>query len=137
MLSWRRSWILAALCLCAQPATSQTFGVAVQVSNGKPVPNQEQLEAVLHPGDFVRDVLGWQKADPQCNLAGNPWGKIEFPETIALLHQRVAAARGRNFITLAFNNTACGQATNSGIKAFPDTPALRAEFAAYAAAAVR
>jgi hypothetical protein len=53
------------------------------------------------------------------------------------LYQRVAAAQGKNFVVLGFNNKNCGQLVNSGAKAFPDTPALRAEFAAYAAEVVR
>jgi len=54
-----------------------------------------------------------------------------------MLYHNVMAAGGKNFVTLAFDNTHCGQAMNNGNKTFPDTPALRAEFAAYAAAVVR
>jgi hypothetical protein len=49
------------------------------------------------------------------------------------LYNNVAAAGGKNFLTLGFNNVACGQASNYGWTGFPNTPGLRAEFAAYAA----
>jgi hypothetical protein len=135
-MRWR-AWLLAAISLGAQPAFAQTMGVDVQVSNGYPVPTQQQLQTVLRPGDFVRDVLGWQKADPHCDLLTAATRGVQLPVPMATLYQNVAAAQGRNFVTLAFNNTACGQASISGAVAFPDTPALRAEFAAYAAGVVR
>ncbi len=128
-------------CLAAALAGNQawalTMGVAVQVSNGKPVPTQAQFEQVLNPGDMVRDVLGWHKADPRCDLAQSPAPRIVIPTSMQTLYDRVEAAGGKNFVTLAFNNRNCGQIANSGAKTFPSTPALRAEFAAYAAAVVQ
>ncbi len=134
-----RQLLLAAVAaaLAASPAAAQTAGVAVQVSNGKAIPTGGQLAAVLRPGDFVRDILGWHKADPHCDLTSNPARQIQIPPAMATLYAQVEAAGGRNFVTLGFNNPHCGQATPSGAKAFPDTPALRAEFAAYAAEVVR
>ena len=113
------------------------MGVAVQVSNGKKIPTQAQLEQILRPGDMVRDILGWQKADAHCDLTANPGRQIEIPADMMTLYGRVQAAGGMNFVTLAFNNRNCGQASNSGAQTFPDTPALRAEFAAYAAEVAR
>jgi hypothetical protein len=129
--------LAAAISLPAAAASATSFGAAVQVSNGKRVPTQVQLETVLRPGDMVRDILGWHKADPHCDLVTNPGREIEIPAAIMTLYERVQAAQGRNFVTLAFNNRNCGQIANSGAKTFPNTPALRAEFAAYAAEVVR
>ena len=138
---WRCALITAALCIAALPAFAgpvllQTYGAAVQVSNGGAVPSVAQLEIVLRPGDFVRDILGWQKADPHCDLQHTSSPKITIPSETAVLYKNVAAAQGRNFVTLAFNNVHCGQPTNSGSGTFPTTPALRAEFAAYAVGVV-
>lgn len=128
----------AALCWGILPARAETlYGAAVQVSNGKRIPAVAQLQQILRPGDMVRDVLGWHRVDPHCDLASNPAGQIEIPDAMMTLYQNVAAAGGKNFVTLAFNNKNCGQIANSGAKDFPDTPALRAEFAAYAAEVVR
>ena len=123
--------------LQAIPAVAMSFGVAVQVSNGKRIPTQAQLEQIIRPGDMVRDILGWHKADPHCDLITNPGRQIEIPPEMMTLYQRVQAAGGLNFVTLAFNNRNCGQPVNSGAQTFPDTPALRAEFAAYAAEVAR
>lgn len=125
--------LAGAMAFLISAAHAQTFGVAVQVSNGKPVPTPEQLRIVLSPGGFVRDVFGWQKADRACNLTSNPGQRITIPAPLATLYQNVEIAGGRNFVTLAFNNINCGQPSNSGAITFPNTPALRAEFAAYAA----
>ena len=118
-------------------AHAQTAGVAVQVSVGKNIPTVTQLTTVLRPGDFVRDVLGWHRADPACNLRNDPSLPIMIPSRLSELYQTVEAAGGRNFVTLAFNNKHCGQRTNSGAHAFPNTPQLRAEFAAYAVGVVK
>jgi hypothetical protein len=136
---FKTAWamLLLAAGLWILPSHAQTFGVAVQVSNGKRAPTQDQLETILNPGDFVRDVLGWHKADPHCDLTVNPKRRLVIPDAMMTLYERVAAAGGRNFVTLAFNNRYCGQIANSGAVAFPDTPALRAEFAAYAAEVAR
>ncbi|HWC62107.1 MAG TPA: cellulase family glycosylhydrolase [Rhizomicrobium sp.] len=134
--------MVAMLCAMARPAQSQivrpqTYGVGVQVSNGKAVPSVQQLTTVLHPGDFVRDVLGWQKADVYCDLLEKESHGIRIPAAMASLYQNVAAAGGKNFVALGFSNIHCGQISSSGMRAFPDTPALRAEFAAYAVGVVR
>jgi hypothetical protein len=131
-------WLLGAVALlAAPPADAQVYGAAVQVSNGKRSPTQAQLVQILRPGDMVRDMLGWQKADTTCDLATNPARQITIPAAMMALYQNVAAAQGRNFVTLGFNNKHCGQPVNSGAKTFPNTPALRAEFAAYAAEVAR
>ncbi|HKY19215.1 MAG TPA: hypothetical protein VJL82_09805 [Rhizomicrobium sp.] len=133
----RAGTLIAAFGFTATPLAAQSFGVAVQVSNGKRLPTQAQLEEILNPGDMVRDMLGWHKADPACDLVSNPARQIAIPAAMMTLYQRVEAAQGKNFVTLGFNNRACGQEVNSGAKLFPDTPTLRAEFAAYAAGVVR
>ena len=127
----------AAFLAASSAAQAQTRGVAVQVNEGKPVPTLAQLQAVLNPNDFVRDVLGWHKADPLCNLRFDPSRLIQIPSESSALYSRVEQAQGKNFVTLAFNNRHCGQPVNSGTKTFPDTDDLRAEFAAYAVAVVK
>ncbi|HXJ03145.1 MAG TPA: hypothetical protein VNH44_18140 [Micropepsaceae bacterium] len=129
--------LTAALMLLGSGASAQTPGVAVQVSGGKPIPSVSQLQTILRPGGFVRDVLGWHKADPKCNLLRSPSTGITIPTSMDTLYRNVQAAGGKNFVTLAFNNMKCGQPTLSGAVTFPDTPELRAEFAAYAAGVVR
>lgn len=137
-LARRIMFAMAALCWCAIRAQATDFhGVAVQVSNGKRIPSIAQLQQILRPGDMVRDVLGWHRVDRTCDLATNPAAKIAIPPAMMTLYQNVAAAGGQNFVTLAFNNKKCGQIGNSGAKTFPATPALRAEFATYAAQVVR
>ena len=134
----RAALFAAAGILAATPGQANpTYGAAVQVSNGKRLPTVLQLEQILRPGDMIRDMLGWHKADPTCDMATNPARQISIPVNIMALYQNVEDAEGRNFVTLGFNNRNCGQTVNSGAKAFPDTPALRAEFAAYAANVVR
>jgi hypothetical protein len=133
---------LGALCaavalLLNSAAYAQNFGVAVQVSNGKAVPTVGQLSLVLPPGGFVRDVLGWHKVDRGCNLRNNPAERLAIPSAMSALYQAVQTVGGKNFVTLAFANRYCGEVANSGARAFPNTPMLRAEFAAYAAAVVR
>ncbi|HWU57012.1 MAG TPA: hypothetical protein VN175_15990 [Rhizomicrobium sp.] len=131
-------WLAAAIAFAAPAANAQTvYGADVLVSNGKRSPAQAQLQQLLRPGDMVRDMLGWHKADPSCDLVSNPARRITIPAATMALYQNVQAAQGKNFVTLGFNNKHCGQLVNSGGKAFPDTPALRAEFAAYAAEVVR
>jgi hypothetical protein len=49
--------------LIATGAHSQIAGVVVQVNEGKRMPTAAELEEVLRPGDFVRDVLGWNRVD--------------------------------------------------------------------------
>jgi len=130
--------LAAAVVMSAAPAHAQiVHGAAVQVSNGKRTPAEAQLTQILRPGDMIRDMLGWHKADPDCDLVSNPARQITIPAAMMTLYQSVEAAQGRNFVTLGFNNKHCGQLVNSGARAFPDTPALRAEFAAYAADVVR
>ena len=131
------AWAAAALPVASSAAQAQTHGVAVQVNEGKPVPTVAQLQTVLNTNDFVRDVLGWDHVDPDCNLQFDSSRPIEIPSNSAMLYSRVAAVKGKNFVTLAFNNINCGQPTNSGSKTFPSTDALRAEFAAYAVAVVK
>src|SRR5262249_48332794 len=128
---------LIALCCSASSAFAAAHGVAVQVNEGKKMPTVEQLRAVLNPGDFVRDVLGWHKVDKSCTLRNNPDTPIVIPTNMMTLYQRVQSAQGRNFITLAFANRNCGMPNNSGAKNFPNTPEMRAEFAAYAARVVK
>jgi hypothetical protein len=118
-------------------AAAPMHGVAVQVNEGKPLPTREQLQAVLRPGDFVRDMLGWHRVDRNCDLAGNPERAVAIPSDMMDLYQLVAAVGGRNFVSLGFNNKYCGQAANSGAKTFPNTDFLRAEFAAYAVRVVK
>src|SRR5262249_49142116 len=95
------------------------------------------LQAVLRPGDFVRDMLGWHQVDPQCDLRGDPTRAIVIPPDMSTLYQLVVKAGARNFVSLGFNNKSCGQISNSGAKTFPNTDALRAEFAAYAVRIVK
>lgn len=123
---------LAILLVLAPGARAQLQGVDVQVNEGKAVPSVAQLQEFLNPGDIVRDMLGWHQVDPYCNLAADPDQPLAVPAPMLSLYANVNASLGRNFVTLGFNNKHCGQATNSGSKAFPDTDALRAEFAAYA-----
>lgn len=113
-------------------ANAQIHGVDAQVNEGKAVPTVVQLQALLNPNDIVRDVLGWHQVDPNCNLRTDPSLPIVISSKMNLLYGNVSTAQGQNFVTLAFNNTHCGQISNSGAKTFPDTDALRAEFAAYA-----
>ena len=134
----RVAFLAAAVVLAAAPGQAQTvYGADVQVSNGKRTPTGPQLDQILRPGDMIRDILGWQKADSTCDLTSNLARQITIPASMMMLYQNVADAGGRNFVTLGFNNKHCGQPVNSGAKAFPDTPQLRAEFAAYAAEVVR
>ena len=121
----------------AVPAGAQTHGVAVQVSQGQAIPSPVQLRQLIEPGDFVRDLAPWARMDPNCNLATDPRAQIVIPPEIRTLYDNVAAAGGRNFLTLGFNNVACGQSSNLGWTGFPNTPQLRAEFAAYAARLVQ
>lgn len=123
--------------LLGSAANAQNFGVAVQVSNGRAVPTVEQLRTVLPPGGFVRDVLGWHRVDRACNLRNDPSQQLTISPRIVALYEAVKTAGGKNFVTLAFSNVNCGQIANSGVQDFPNTPMLRAEFAAYAAAVVR
>jgi hypothetical protein len=137
-LARRIMFAAAALCLGAGPSHADTvYGVAVQVNEGKRIPSVAQLQQILRPGDMVRDVLGWHRVDRTCDLATNPTRQIAIPDTMMTLYQNVAAAGGQNFVTLGFNNKKCGQISTSGTRTFPDTPALRAEFAAYAAEVAR
>ena len=130
--------LATAMMVLAGTVQAQTvYGADVQVSNGKRTPTRAELEQILRPGDMVRDMLGWQKADPRCDLTSGPGRQIAIPAAMMALYQSVADAGGRNFVTLGFNNKACGQPVNSGAKTFPDTPLLRTEFAAYAAEIVR
>jgi hypothetical protein len=134
----RRLWLaLALMCMLAQNVQAQTRGVAVQVNEGGDIPSVSQLQTVLNPGDLVRDVLGWTQVDTACNLAGDPSLPIAIPPSMATLYANVQAAQGANFVTLAFNNPNCGQISYLGSVTFPNTDALRAEFAAYAVAAVK
>ena len=116
--------------LLALPAAAQIFGVAVQASQGQAVPSVAQLQSIMAPGGFVRDLAPWSKMDPGCDLVRD--GRIVIPDGLRQLYANVAAAGGRNFVTLGFNNVACGQSSPYGWTDFPNTPALRAEFAAYA-----
>src|SRR5262245_26911104 len=131
------SLLAASIVLLSSAAHAAGHGVAVQVNEGKPVPTIAQLKTVLAPGGLVRDVLGWHKADPKCNLRTDPALPLVIPASLARLYQNVAAAGGKNFVTLAFNNRNCGQLSNAGGAAFPNTAALRAEFAAYAVRVVK
>jgi len=136
--SLKFGWLVAAMAVAAPAANAQTvYGADVLVSNGKRSPADAQLEQLLRPGDMIRDMLGWHKADPTCDLVSNPARQITIPAATMALYRNVQAAQGKNFVTLGFNNKHCGQPVNSGAKAFPDTPQLRAEFAAYAAQVVR
>jgi hypothetical protein len=132
-----RDLLTAAMMFLTSAASAQTAGVAVQVSGGKPIPTIAQLQTILRPGDFVRDILGWHKADQKCDLRRSPSGEITIPSSLGTLYRNVQVAGGRNFVTLAFNNRKCGQPTVSGTNTFPNTPELRAEFAAYAVATVK
>jgi hypothetical protein len=133
-----RTLALLIATLVASPTLANPLwrGVDVQVNEGKPIPSVAQLTALLNPNDIVRDVLGWQKVDPRCDLTRSP-GDFTLPGAMQQLYRNVQQAGGRNFVTLAFNNKHCGQKIAAPAKAFPDTDALRAEFAAYAAAVVR
>jgi hypothetical protein len=118
-------------------ALAQIRGVDVQVNEGQAVPTTAQLQTILRPHDFVRDILGWANVDPHCNLVSHPNTKLVINDQIMTLYARMQEAGGANFVTLAFNNPRCGQKSISGSRDFPNTDALRAEFAAYAARVVR
>ncbi len=124
-----------ALFWCLTTARAQLRGVDVHVNEGGNVPAVDELQTVLNPGDMVRDVLGWHLVDPSCNLRNKP-SALAISKAMSALYANVGAAGGKNFVTLAFNNTHCGQSSNSGHKTFPNTDMLRAEFAAYAVAVV-
>jgi hypothetical protein len=124
------------LFLAATAAQAQHHGVNVLSNELRGVPTVAQFQKLLNPGDFVRDLLHWSAADPACDLQTNP-SHFAIPRPAALLYANVAAAQGSNFVTLGWNNTACGQSSDSGQITFPNTDALRAEFAAYAVAVVR
>lgn len=115
----------------------QVHGVNVQVNEGGDVPTVAQLQTVLNPNDFVRDVLSWHNSDPGCNLRTDLTLSLTIPKKLGELYGNVQAAQGKNFVTLGFNNTHCGQISNSGADTFPDTDELRAEFAAYAVRVVQ
>jgi hypothetical protein len=116
----------AILWLAASQAQAQVHGADVQVNEGAAVPTVDQLRIVLNPNDLVRDILGWHKADAHCNLRTNPTRRIAIPKKMRQLYANVESAQGKNFVTLAFNNKRCGQISNSGVVAFPDTDELRA-----------
>ena len=129
-------WIALVWVVCATSwAWAQSHGVAVQVSQGQNVPSRAQLRQLILPGDFVRDMAPWAKFDPNCDLTSG--GGIVIPGAMQTLYDNVAAVGAKNFVTLGFNNAACGQASNFGWVDFPDTPVLRAEFAAYAVRVVQ
>ena len=123
--------------LMSAGAHAVVHGVAVQVNEGKKIPTVEQLKMVLAPGDLVRDVLGWHRVDRKCNLRTDPELPIVIPPSMATLYENVVAAGGKNFVTLAFNNRNCRQSANGGGATFPNTAALREEFAAYAVRVVK
>lgn len=134
-----RRLVMLFLWLTLLPAAAQVtvHGVAVQVSQGQAVPSRAQLKALTVPGDFVRDMAPWRLVDPGCDLTSDPTARIVIPDALQQLYGNVAAVGDFNFVTLGFNNVACGQSSNSGTSEFPDTPGLRAEFAAYAAQMVQ
>ena len=112
------------------PAWAQVHGVAVQVSQGQDIPTTAQLRSLTNAGDLVRDLAPWSRTDPGCDLTRG--GVITVPPEMQTLYNRVAQTGRKNFITLGFNNVACGQVSALGWLDFPNTPQLRAEFAAYA-----
>src|SRR5258706_1359811 len=116
----------------AFPAQAQVHGVAVQVSQGQDIPTTAQLRALTNPGDFMRDLAPWSRNDPGCDLTTTAGATITIPPEMQTLYNRVAQTGRKNFISLGFNNVACGQVSALGWLDFPNTPALRAEFAAYA-----
>jgi hypothetical protein len=122
--------LILALCAAAPAGAQPVHGVAVQVSQGQAMPTDAQIRSLTNPGDFVRDLAPWSRTDPACNLTGG--GTIAIPAPMQSLYDNVAAAGRRNFLTLGFNNVACGQPSALGWTGFPNTPQLRAEFAAYA-----
>ena len=125
----RAVMLLLALCW-ALPASAQVHGVAVQVSQGQDIPTAAQIRQLTNPGDFVRDLAPWSRTDPDCDLTSG--GTIAIPPEMQTLYNRVAQSGRKNFVTLGFNNVACGQVSALGWLDFPNTPQLRAEFAAYA-----
>jgi hypothetical protein len=128
--------VVCGLLAAGSNAWAQVHGVSVQVNEGKPPPTLTQLQTVLNPGDFVHDVVGWHQVDRKCDLRADPSHTIKIPQRTLDHYLRVEQAGGRNFVVLAFNNRHCGQPVNSGAKTFPNTDALRAEFAAYAVGVV-
>lgn len=129
--------MMIALLTISAAAQAQVQGVNVQVSSGRPVPTVAQLQTVLNPGDFVRDMLIWQNADPLCNLAPYASHNLSIPTSMAALYNAVQTAGGKNFVTLGWNNVACGQSNQAGTVTFPNTHATRVEFGYYAVAALR
>lgn len=129
--------VVGAWLLLCQGAIAQQRGVNVQVNEGGQIPTVEQIEALVKPGGFVRDTIGWGHVDPKCDLVSKPKLSITLTPELAKLYANVAAAQAQNFITLGFNNTHCGQHSSSGATDFPDTDKLRREFAAYAVSAVK
>ena len=105
----RRLIMLVALfSAAAHDAHAQVHGVAVQVSQGQAVPTRAQLNQVIEAGDFVRDLAPWSRTDPGCNLIADPHARIVIPNELQTLYANVAAVGGKNFLTLGFNNVACG-----------------------------
>ena len=126
-----RCIVMLLLVMCAAlPAWAQVHGVAVQVSQGQDIPTTAQLRSLTNAGDLVRDLAPWSRTDPGCDLTSG--GAITVPPEMQTLYNRVAQTGRKNFITLGFNNVACGQVSALGWLDFPNTPQLRAEFAAYA-----
>jgi hypothetical protein len=128
----RRAVMLLLFLCAALPAQAQVHGIAVQVSQGQDIPTAAQIRTLTNPGDFVRDLAPWARTDPDCDLATMPGATISIPPEMQTLYNRVAQTGRKNFVTLGFNNINCGQASNLGWLDFPNTPQLRAEFAAYA-----
>src|SRR5258706_14019896 len=94
------SLFAALVVLTAAPVHAQVYGAAVQVSNGKRMPAEAQLAQILRPGDMIRDMLGWHKADPTFDLVGNPARQITIPAAMLTLYQSVEDGRGKDFVSL-------------------------------------
>src|SRR3569833_1001330 len=98
-------WLVVAIVLAAPAASAQTlYGADVLVSNGKRSPTETQLEQILTPGGMIRDMLGWHKADPNCDLVSNPTRQITIPAAMMTLYQNVEAVQRKIFVPLGFSN---------------------------------
>jgi len=107
-------------------ARAEIAGVTVQVNEGDPVPDAALLRSFLKPGQTVRDVLGWRRTE-------RAKGVYAMPQSNADLYALVAAAGGKNVVTLFSGNMLYNMKSDD----FPVTPEQIDGFANYAAWVVR
>jgi hypothetical protein len=106
----------------ALPGDPAVAGLAVQVNEGEPVPDMSVFKAFLRPGQTVRDALGWRRVE-------HSKGGFQLPQPDADLYARVAAAGGKNVVSLFSGNELYGMKSDD----FPVTPEQIEGFANFAA----